>query len=401
MERWSGSVLWFGRHLAHDCAGTGPEGGPPVDTPVMGGADMLQVRSWVGLDVHAQRTVASVLDQQTGEIRRARIEGGSGSVVEFLEGLAGPVRGVYESGPTGYELKRLAEDRGLDVRVCAAGLIPRRPADRVKTDRRDADRLARLLAAGELSFSRVPSVVEEQLRDLVRAREDLREDLMRARHRLSKFLLRREVRYPGPGRAWTVPHALWLQALGFDDAASQAVFVDYTSAISALTQRRTALEVGLNDAAAHDQFAWVVERLRAFRGIDTLSAVGLVAEVGDFHRFPSPGRLAGFLGLVPSEHTSDTKRRQGAITKAGSKHARRLLVEAAWHYRHPPRIGLTLERRQRGVDPRVCDVAWRAQRRLHQRWVSLKDQRGKPPGVVAVACARELVGFIWEAATMN
>lgn len=362
---------------------------------------MVQVRSWVGLDVHALRTVASVLDQQTGELHRARIEGCGLLVVEFLEGLAGPVRGVYEAGPTGYELKRLAEERGVDVRVCAAGLIPRRPADRVKTDRRDADRLARLLAAGELSFARVPSVVEEQLRDLVRAREDLREDLMRARHRLSKFLLRRDVRYPGPGRAWTIPHTLWLQTLAFDDPASHAVLVDYTAAIAALTQRRSALEAALIEVAADDQFARVVERFRTFRGIDTLSAVGLVAEVGDFHRFATPGRLAGFLGLVPSEHTSDTKRRQGAITKAGSKHARRLLVEAAWHYRHPPRIGLTLERRQHGIDPRVCEVAWRAQRRLNQRWRTLKDQRGKPPGVVAVACARELVSFIWEAATMN
>lgn len=362
---------------------------------------MSKVRSWVGLDVHAHRTQSSVLDQETGELRRRRLEGPPAIALEFLGGLAGPVRAVYEAGPTGYGLARLGAAAGLDVRVCAPGLIPRKPADRVKTDPRDADRLARLLAAGELGFVRVPSLAEEQLRDLVRAREDLRQDLMRARHRLSKFCLRRELRYPGPQRAWTVPHLGWLEGLQFADAPSRAVHADYLAAVQALLQRRTALDDALAREAATGPFAAKIAVLRAFRGIDTLSAAGLVAEIGDFGRFGRATQVGDFLGLVPSEHTSDTKRRQGQITKAGPPGARRLLVEAAWHYRHPPRIGALLERRQRGLDPRVCQVAWRAQRRLYQRWSRLALERGKPGGKVAVACARELSCFLWEAAMID
>ena len=362
---------------------------------------MSKVRSWVGLDAHAHRTQASVLDQETGELRRRRLEGPPAVALEFLIGLVAPVRAVYEAGPTGYGLARLAAAAGIDVRVCAPGLIPRKPTDRVKTDPRDADRLARLLAAGELGLVRVPSLEEEQLRDLVRAREDLRQDLMRARHRLSKFCLRRELRYPEPGGAWSVPHMRWLERLEFDDAPSRAVHADYLAAVQALLQRRTALDAALAHEAGEGPFAAPIARLRAFRGIDTLSAAGLVAEIGDFARFQKATQVGDYLGLVPSQHTSDTKRRQGSITKAGPPGARRLLVEAAWHYRHRPAVGALLSRRQRGVDPRVCQVAWRAQRRLYQRWMRLGAERGKPGGKVAVACARELSCFLWEAAMID
>jgi transposase len=362
---------------------------------------MAKVRTWAGLDVHAHRTHASIIDTATGELRRQRLSCPPAELVDFLATLPGPVRAVYEAGPTGYRLARLGAERGIDLRVCAPGLIPRRPSDRVKTDARDADRLARLLAAGELSFVRVPSVEEERLRDLVRAREDLRQDLMRARHRLSKFLLRHDLRYPGPLGAWTIPHMRWLESLAFDDAPSRIVCADYLCAVGSLLQRRGVLDQALAHEAADGPFAQAICRLRAFRGIDTLSAVGISAEVGDFGRFARPTQVGDYLGLVPSEHTSDLKRRQGAITKSGPPHPRRLLVEAAWHYRHPPRIGALLERRQRGVDPRVCQVAWKAQRRLHQRWRHLRDERGKPAGQVAVACARELAAFLWEAATIQ
>jgi transposase len=201
---------------------------------------------------------------------------------------------------------------------------------------------------------------------------------MRARHRLSKFCLRRELRYPGPRGAWTVPHLRWLEGLVFADAPSRAVHVDYLAAVRALLQRRTALDDALALEAATGPFAARIAVLRAFRGIDTLSAAGLVAEIGDFSRFGRATQVGDYLGLVPSEHTSDTQRRQGQITKAGPPGARRLLVEAAWHYRHPPRIGALLSRRQRGLDPRVCQVAWRAQRRLYQRWSRLGSSAESP-----------------------
>jgi transposase len=356
--------------------------------------------SLVGLDVHASQTHAAVLDVSTGELRGVRLRMAPAAVVEFLMTLPGPVRAVYEAGPTGFGLARAGIDRGIDVRVVAAGKVPRAAGDRVKTDRRDAERLARLLAAGELAFAFVPSVADEQFRDVIRAIEDCRGDLMRARHRLSKMLLRRDVRWTGAGSAWTRQHMRWLRALRFEDPCSQAVFVDYLSGVEMLVARRAALIAALERVIADSRHAPTIAALRCFRGIDTLSAAGLCAEIGDWARF-RPKALSGFLGIVPSEHTSADKRRQGAITKAGSVHARRLLVEAAHHYRHHPAIGDNLARRQHGQDPRVIEIAWRAQRRLHQRWQMLAGQRRKPVGVVAIACARELAAFCWEAATLT
>lgn len=356
--------------------------------------------AFVGLDVHQAQSVAAVLDAVSGELRVERLRGVPGDVVPvFLEGLGRPVRAVYEAGPTGFGLAREAVARGLDLRVIAPGSIPRAPGDRVKTDRRDAQRLVRLFAAGELSFSFVPSVEEECFRDLVRCIDDARKDLMRSRHRLSKFLLRRGLRFAG--RAWTQPHQRWLGKLDFEDALSRAVFVDYCCAIDALVHRRGELIAVLEDAVASSPHAEAIARLRCFRGINTLTAAGLCAELGNFERFAKPGLLSGFLGIVPSEYSSSDKRIQGQITKAGPTHARRLLVEAAHHYRRRPRVGGELAARQAGQDPRVVQVAWRAQRRLHSRWAHLAGERGKPTGTVAVACARELAAFCWEAATLN
>src|SRR5215212_7936485 len=343
---------------------------------------MSESMALVGLDVHRAQSVAAVLDPVGGELRVERLRGMPCEVVPgFLEALGRPVRAVYEAGPTGFGLARVAAERGLDVRVIAPGSIPRSPGDRVKTDRRDAKRLVRLFAAGELSFAFVPSEEEERFRDLVRCIDDARKDLMRSRHRLSKFLLRRGLR--------------------FDDALSQAVLIDYMSAVDALLHRRRELIAVLVNAVPASAHAETIARLRCFRGIDTLSAAGLCAEVGDFERFAKPSLLSGFLGIVPSEYSSDSKRVQGAITKAGPTHARRLLVEAAHHYRRRPRVGLELAARQAGQDPRVVAVAWRAQRRLYARWTHLGADRGKPTGTVAVACARELAAFCWEAATVN
>jgi transposase len=284
--------------------------------------------------------------------------------------------------------------------VVAAGKVPRAASDRIKTDKRDAERLARLLAAGELRFAYVPTIADEQFRDVIRAIEDCRGDLMRGRHRLGKFLLRGDVRWEGPGSTWTQKHMSWLRSLRFEDPCSRATFIDYLSAVEMLLARRAALLAALEQAIPDSRHAATIAALRCFRGIDTLSAAGLCAEVGHWQRF-RPKQLAGFLGIVPSEHTSDQKRRQGSITKAGSTHARRLLVEAAHHYRHRPTIGDTLARRQHGQDPRAIEIAWRAQRRLHQRWNVLRTERHKPAGVVAIACARELSAFCWEAATLD
>jgi transposase len=361
---------------------------------------MVESMSLVGLDVHASQTHAAVLDVVSGELRGVRLRGAPGGVVEFLAALPGPVRAVYEAGPTGFGLARAAIERGIDVRVVAAGKVPRASGDRVKTDKRDAERLARLLAAGELRFAFVPSVADEQFRDVIRAIEDCRGDLMRARHRLSKMLLRRELRWAGLGHPWTQRHMRWLRGLRFDDLCSQATFADYLSGVEMLVARRAALIGALETVVPDSRHATTIARLRCFRGLDTLSATGLCAEIGDWERF-RPKQLSAFLGIVPSEHTSDTKRRLGSITKAGSAHARRLLVEAAHHYRHRPGISDKLALRQRGQDPRVIEVAWRAQRRVHQRWQILADQRHKHSGVVAIACARELAAFCWEAATLT
>jgi transposase len=361
---------------------------------------MAQSMSLVGLDVHASQTQVAILDMSRGELRGVRLRMAPGQVVEFLAMLPGRVRAVYEAGLTGFGLARAANDRGIDVRVVAAGKVPRASGDRIKTDKRDAERLARLLAAGELRFAFVPSIADEQFRDVIRAIEDCRGDLMRARRRLSKMLLRREIRWTGPGSAWTQKHMIWLRSLRFEDLCSQATFVDYLSGVEMLVARRAALIAALEQVIPDSRHAPTIARLRCFRGIDTLSAAGLCAEIGDWQRF-RPKQLSGFLGIVPTEHTSDTKRRQGSITKAGSVHARRLLVEAAHHYRHQPLVGTAVARRQHGQDPRVIEITWRAQRRLHQRWNVLAGQRHKPAGVVAIACARELAAFCWEAATLN
>lgn len=224
---------------------------------------------WVGLDVHARQTTLAIFDQESGEFSSRRFGGPPTGVVELLGGLGPGVRAVYEAGPTGFALARAAVARGLDVRVCAPGSIARKPTDRVKTDRRDAERLARLFAAGDLSLVRVPPLAEEQLRDLVRAREDVRGDLMRARHRLSKFLLRRDLSFPGPAGSWTQAHLDWLAGLELGDPASRVTFADYLAAVEALLQRRSALERALAELVPGSPWADTVARLRCLRGIES------------------------------------------------------------------------------------------------------------------------------------
>lgn len=361
---------------------------------------MSEAIQFVGLDVHAAQTAAAAVELGSGVVRQQRIVGPPVSAVQWLAGLPGEVRAVYEAGPTGFGLARAARERGIEVMVCSPGAIPRQPGDRVKTDVRDAIKLARLHAAGQLRPVVVPTRELEALRDLVRCREDVRGDLMRCRHRISKMLLRRDCLWAGPGNAWTHAHLRWLSTLRLGDPLIDMVLGEQLAQHEALLARRDRLDDLLVEQAVHGGQAALIARLRCLRGVDTLTAIGLVAEIGDFRHFTHPRRLASYLGMTPSEHSSGTKRRQGAITKAGSSHARRLLVEAAWHYRRPPRVSLTLRRRQDGQRADVIDAAWRAQLRLHRRWTHLDHARGKRRTTVAVAVARELACFVWEIARL-
>ena len=362
---------------------------------------MAQVRSWAGLDVHARSVVAVMVDGLTGETRSRRLPGVIDEVVKFCASLPGPTRVAYEAGPTGYGLARALLAAGIECIVAAPGKIERAANDKVKTDRRDSERLVRLLMVGSLHVVRIPSLEEEAVRDLVRAREDLRGDLMRARQRLGKLLLRHDIRYEDAGSAWTARHRAWLTTVDLSERGAQATLHDYLGAVDTLMTRRTELEATITELVPDSPWAETVARLRCLRGIDTLSAVGLCAEIGDWDRFARPAQLMSFLGLVPSEHRTGQQRRQGAITKTGSRHARRLLVEAAWHYRRPPRRSHELRRRQNGQPAPVIALSWKTQQRLHRTWRRLDGERGKRRTIVAVAVARELAGFCWAIATAD
>jgi transposase len=359
---------------------------------------MAKARTLVGLDVHAAKIVAATLDAETGELDFKRLDGSTSKAIELCSQLPGPVQATYEAGPTGYGLARGLVDAGVDCLVAAPGKIPRGATDRIKTDRRDAEHLVRLLLAGNLRPVRVPDTAEEALRDLVRAREDLRVDLMRARHRLSKLLLRHDARFEG--RAWTERHRAWLASVELGHEAAQAALCDYRGAVDALLHRRAQLEVQITSLVDSSPWAETVGRLRCLRGIDTLSAVGLCCEVGDFRRFARPAQLMSFLGLVPSESSTGTQRRLGSITRSGSRHARRLLVEAAWHYRRHPRATKALELRQAHQPPEAVAISWSCQRRLHRLWARM-ERRGKRRTLIAVAAARELAGFAWAIARVD
>jgi transposase len=348
----------------------------------------------VGLDVHArsirlaavradelleERTLPHDLEEVEGALRRWPI-----------------VRCCYEAGPTGFGLYRDLVAGGIDCSVVAPGLVPQRPGDRIKTDPRDARKLARLHAGGLLEPIHVPSPELEAARDLVRAREDARLDRMRDRHRLSKFCLRHE--RPLPGLSWGVARRKWLSEQRFPFPAQQLSFDTYVHALDLVDARIGALERAIAETAEQEQWRTLVARLRCLRGVDTLTALAIVAEIGDFDRFRTAEEFMAFVGLVPSERSSGEQRRQGSITKVGNAHVRRLLVEAAWHARRRPTVGYELARRQRGQDAAVVERAWRCQQRLYSRWLRMAG-RGKPHQKIVVACARELAGFVWAIAT--
>ncbi len=320
---------------------------------------MAKAKTLVGLDVHATKIVAAVLDAETGELQTFAMSGENATAAGFCAGLPRPVRVAYEAGPTGYGLARELAKRGVECVVAAPSKIPRASGDRAKTDRRDAEHLVRLLLAGKLHPVRVPGDEEEALRDLVRARDAVRMDLMRCRHRLSKLLLGHGIRFDD-GQAWTERHRQRLATVTLDWAAAQATLLDARGAIDALAHRRDQLEREIVALLPSSPWVLQVGRLRCLRGVDTLSAVGLCAEIGDFERFARAEQLMSYVGLVPCESTTGQQRRLGAITKSGSGHTRRLLVEAAWHYRSRPAIGRALTDRQADQPPEAIAVAWSA-----------------------------------------
>jgi transposase len=309
----------------------------------------------------------------------------------------GEVRCCYEAGPCGYVLQRELEGAGgVICEVVAPGLVPVKPGERIKTDRRDARKLAVALRADDLTAVHPPTPADEAVRDLCRCREDGREDLMRARHRLGKFLLRRGRVYTIGKRTWGLLHRQWLRGLTFEHAADRVTFENYLAAIEQLEERLKGLDQRLAATADQEPYREPVGWLRCFRGIDTVTAIALVAELHDFRRFQTARALMAYLGLVPSEHSSGERQRRGAITRAGNVHVRRLLIEAAWHYRHRPGVGVGLRRRRKGQPGAIIAIADRAQHRLCRRFRQLTE-RSKPFNKAVVAVARELVGFVWAA----
>jgi transposase len=358
---------------------------------------MRKAIRFVGLDVHAQ-TISVAVAEQDGEVRSlGTITNRPEALLKLLKklGPAEQLRVCYEAGPTGYVLYWELTGRGIECEVIAPSLIPVRAGDRVKTDRRDACKLARAHRAGELTPVWVPDEAHEALRDLVRAREAAIEDQLRARNRLGKFLLR-QGRRPLPGtRSWTLAYMSWLKSVRFAQPAQEATMTDYLAEVEHAGDRIQRLERAIEavETIAPSTRA-VIEALQALRGVARLTAVTIVSEVGRLSRFPHPRQLMGYSGMVSSEYSSGGRVRRGAITKSGNAHLRRVLVEAAWSYCHRPAVGSAMRKRQLGLTEEVKAMAWKAQHRLHRRYFRLVA-KGKSAQQSATAIARELLGFIW------
>lgn len=362
---------------------------------------MQKTTRFLGLDVHAETIAVAVADAgRAGEVRSLGTMPNRPESVRKLIKKLGPagLQACYEAGPCGYGLYWQLESLGVHCEVVAPTLVPVKSGDRVKTDRRDALKLARCFRAGELTAVWVPDAEHEALRDLVRAREAAKKDQLRARHRLSKFLLRHGRRPPEKKKAWLTGYMTWVRGLQFDRFAAQATFVDYLAEVDHAAARLARLEKDIDQAIveAPAPMKALVEALQALRGVAKLTAVTVAVEVGQLSRFERPGQLMGYSGTVPSEHSTGGpgKAHRGGITKTGNAHLRRVLVEAAWSYRHRPSVQGTLRQRQRGLSEEVKAIAWKAQHRLHLRYRRLAA-KGKPHQQVVTAVARELLGFIW------
>jgi transposase len=352
---------------------------------------------WAGMDVHADSVQVSVFSSEGREpVERFEFlpdDRGWARAVRRLKAHGSKVRCVYEAGPCGYEPQRVLARRGLVCEVAAPSLIPRRPGDRVKTDRRDADKLARFYRAGELTLVAVPDAQREALRDLLRAREDAYADLLRRRHRLSKFLLRHGQRYRS-GSTWTQRHWSWIRAIRVENPHAQAVFEEYLTAVEEAIEQVRRFDRFVEEASRRPEHVTQVERLKTLRGVGTTTALTIVAEGGDLRRYAKAPQFMSATGLVPSEHSSGERRRQGGITRTGNAHLRRVFVESAWHYRHRPSLRSSIQKRRVGQPAPVVAIARAADLRLHRKFQRL-TARGKRSTEAAVAVARELAGFVW------
>ena len=358
---------------------------------------MSNVR-FLGLDVHAE-TIAVAIAEPHGEVRSlGTIPNREESVRRLMRKLvaAGPLRVCYEAGPTGYVVYWQVTALGIPCEVVAPTLVPVKAGDRVKTDRRDALNLARSYRAGDLTPVWVPDAAHEALRDLVRAREAAKKDQLRARHRLGKFLLRHGRRPPTRMTAWTQAHLGWVKRVRFDQPAQEATLLDYLHEVEHVAARLERLEAAITVAVrqAPARMRAVIDGLQALRGVALITAVTIATEVGELSRFARPRQLMGYSGAVARETSSGERTRRGGITKTGNAHLRRVLIEAAWAYRHRPAVGATLRKRQAAVSAQVTEIAWKAQHRLHGRYRAL-TARGKSKQQVVTAIGRELLGFIW------
>jgi transposase len=356
------------------------------------------ITTYVGVDAHKKDLfIAMLIGDQTTPVSWT-VPNEPNAVRRLVRRLErdapGPVRVCYEAGPCGYALQRQMATPRVSCQVIAPALIPRKPGERIKTNRRDARKLAELLRAGLLTEVRPPTAAEEAVRDLCRARDDAREDFQRCHHRLGKLLLRRGLHYSG--RNWTQAHRRWIDSLEWAQPAERVVVDDYLLAIDHLEARLIELDTRLTEIAHTEPYRDPVGWLRCFRGIDTLTAIMILAELHDFRRFQTPRALMAYVGLVPGEDSSGEKQRRGRITRTGNALVRRLLVETAWHYQHRPGVGVALRRRRKGQPGRVIAIADKAQQRLCRRFRRLAEQH-KPAPKVAVAIARELAGFLWAA----
>jgi transposase len=362
---------------------------------------MSKATRFVGLDVHAATISVAVADGEEVVRSVGVIRNRPESVRRLVKklGPASRLRVCYEAGPCGYVLYRQLKGLGAHCDVVAPTLVPVKAGDRVKTDRRDARKLAHCYRAGDLTPVWVPDEAHESLRDLVRAREVAKKDELRSRHRLQKFLLRQGVQRPQSMNAWTLKHLVWIQGQQFEHVARQAAFQDYLHEVGRARERIERIERSIEEALDEvpEPMSTLIAGLQALRGVGTLSATTIVAEVGPLSRFPHPRQLMAYAGLVPSEHSSGGKTTHGPITKTGNAHLRRVLVEAAWGYRHRPGVWGVLRRRQDGASEQIKAISWKAQLRLHRRYLRLQA-RGKPARYIMTIIARELVGFLWAVA---
>jgi len=353
---------------------------------------------FLGLDVHAE-TIAVAIAEPDGEVRSLGTIANRAESIRKMVKKLGPVehlKACYEAGPTGYVLYWQLAELGVVCEVIAPTLVPVKAGDRVKTDRRDAERLARSYRSGDLTAVWVPDEGSEALRDLVRARETAKQDQLRARHRLNKFLLRTGHRPAAGMKAWTLGYMAWVRQLRFKQVAQESTRLDYLHEVEHMAERVKRLEQAITEAVklASPALQEVICGLQALRGVAQISAVTIAAELGNLSRFASARQLMGYSGAVPSEDSSGGRIRRGGITKTGNAHLRRIAIEAAWSYRLRPGVGPALRKRQEGVAEEIKEIAWKAQHRLHKRYMRLAAA-GKDQRKIITAVGRELLGFIW------